>query len=239
MIMRGTTPRSLSWPGCLAMLALGLTCLPMLPVLHGQAPDKEEANKLLEEHRKILDAAREQVERSKSLLAEKKAAVDRAESQLKAAEYQARAFQEQLEHRIIIFDLAKKEQAAITAAEERQRTTAAQKCLLPKLPGQQVAKKENYHIEITLPDNNSVESNVILQKILNVLPEKVKTDRSIVIRSVAVTNPTAVERPLPPAGKSSEDRISELEKKLEKVIHELHQMRKEMKPQGGPAGPKP
>src|SRR5262249_18755522 len=46
MIMRGTTPRALSWPGCLTVLALGAFFLPLLPALQAQdTPSKAEKEK--------------------------------------------------------------------------------------------------------------------------------------------------------------------------------------------------
>ena len=45
MIMRGTTPRSLSWTGCLAVLALGVFLLPLLPAYTAQAPTRKKSRK--------------------------------------------------------------------------------------------------------------------------------------------------------------------------------------------------
>lgn len=38
MIMRGTTPRSLSWYGCLGLISLGMALLPVMPTLAQQPP---------------------------------------------------------------------------------------------------------------------------------------------------------------------------------------------------------
>ena len=88
MIMRGNTPRSLTWPGCLAVVLLGLTFLPMLPSLHGQAPSKEEASKSVDQAKKELDEAKARLEYAKAQLEVNKVHLELAAEQLKAAHAQ-------------------------------------------------------------------------------------------------------------------------------------------------------
>lgn len=198
MIMRGTTPRSLNWPGCLAVVALGMMCLPMLPVLHSQSPSTEEQKQIDEqEAEKMYQSARQN-------LAQQQERAMAAELQFKAAAAQMKAIE--LEKRL-------KHQKTLEKAMKKRRD--------------EVNKEVIYRIEITDPNDGSVNMNEIGERILNVLPEKLH--RSFFMRSFAATKPPAVEMPLPPTGKSSENRINDLEKKLEKMIHELHEMRKEMK----------
>jgi hypothetical protein len=201
MIMCGNTPRSLSWPGCLAVVALGLTLLPMLPSLHGQAADVPDVEAL-------LNGAKANVELQKAVLELKKADLAKAEADLKAAEVAHN--QARLQREVARRSAIQTRRATIEEAERK--------------------KKANYRIEITLPDDESVESNVILEKILKVVPEKLR--RGIIIRHVPATNNPVGNGPravmgLP--GTAQEQRIDDLEKKLEKVLQELHDLRKQMK----------
>jgi beta-lactamase regulating signal transducer with metallopeptidase domain len=223
MIMQGNTPRSLTWPGCLAVVALGLTILPMLPSLHGQAPRKEEARDQLEEAEKALEKAKTALERQK-------AEMDRKMSEFKAAQVRAR----------VVESVRSQAHTQIGEAE----------------------KKATFRIEITVPADENMKE--ILAKIRKALPEKLHGN--IALRPVTVNTPSGgwgeqpAARPAPPRieftapttpqhltvpvdpagvhsrGASSEKRINELEKKLEKVLRELQEMRKQMKqPRGGPA----
>ncbi len=92
MILRGTTPRALSWPGCLAVLAVGAFFLPLLPAVQAQAPSKEEADKkaIIREAdgqigQKQLDEAKKQLEAAEAELQQKKAMLEKARADLKAA----------------------------------------------------------------------------------------------------------------------------------------------------------
>lgn len=231
MIMRGNTPRSLTWPGCLAIITLGLTVLPMLPSLHGQDPSKEEASKSTEDAQKEFQKAKAALERQKALLDQQKAILDLAAKRLAEAkekadeqkkvqlgqQFQLQQFQEPIEIRY--FDL---------------HTEAAKK------------KKAAYRIVITLSPDEQLNPKEVAEKIRKILPEKLRG--SVVLRPVDESQafeyrlvvpkmhqaPAAVElrdwKAVPSgAGSSPDKRINELEKKLEKVLQELHELRKQMK----------
>ena len=83
MIMQGNTPRSLTWPGCLAVVALGLTLLPMMPSLHGQTPRKEEASKSIEQAEKALEQAKAALEYQRAVVEAKKAELEHAKQRLR------------------------------------------------------------------------------------------------------------------------------------------------------------
>jgi beta-lactamase regulating signal transducer with metallopeptidase domain len=91
MILRGTTPRALSWPGCLAVLAVGAFFLPLLPAVQAQPPDKEEVEKKITRDldvqidQKQLDEAKKQLEAAEAQLQQKKAMLEQARANLKAA----------------------------------------------------------------------------------------------------------------------------------------------------------
>ena len=92
MILRGTTPRALSWPGCLAVLAVGAFFLPLLPAVQAQAPSKEEAEKKtvtsdldVQIDQKQLDDATKQLAEAEAQLKMKQAMLEQARANLKAA----------------------------------------------------------------------------------------------------------------------------------------------------------
>ncbi len=235
MIMRGTTPRALSWPGCLAVVVLGLTFLPMLPALHGQPPSKEE------------DTAKTEVEEAKARLAAAEAKVEAVKQKnivqlmkqynelLKEGKYA-----EAVNIAVRLQELDPENPmiaAAINQAIMLRRASSSKelmKALTISSPGR-VEKKATYRIEITVPVEASMNDNEILERIKKALPEKLR--REIVIRRVLVPENSLVTKP---PQSESEKRINDLEKKLEKVLHELHELRKQMKePRSGSSGTKP
>jgi beta-lactamase regulating signal transducer with metallopeptidase domain len=208
MIMQGNTPRSLTWPGCLAIVALGLMCLPMLPSLHGEPPGKKQPQEQLEEAEKALEKAKAALEHQKAELAQKAKGYATAQQQVKS---------------VVVFKA-----------------------------------KGGYHIDITLPADESVDPNDIVAKIRKALPENLRD--KVVLRPISEmgelvyvipTAPPGISAILsvpPPPGqpglpnpavppsnanvplsKSSEKRINELEKKLKEMLRELHELQKQLK----------
>ncbi len=232
MIMQGNTPRSLTWPGCLAVVALGLTLLPMMPSLHGQTPRKEEASKSIEQAEKALEQAKAALEYQRAVVEAKKAELEHAKQRLRDETHEQ------------VLELKK--------AEEGQARIM------------RVVRIAAYRIEITLPADGSVNQKEIVEKIRTVLPEKLRskvvlrpvpaTAYRVEIGQEAPSNvPTVTQPPRPQSVQrsqsqialgpkdmkvrppaSSEKRINDLEKKLEKVIHELYELRKQI---GNPASP--
>lgn len=252
MIMQENTPRSLTWPGCLAVVALGLAVLPMLPSLHGEPPSKDEAGKEIQEAEKALEKAKVALEHQKIELKMKLKEHVKAEQQL-ATESARKAL-------------------------DRQRTVPFQ----PPMVVEDTEKAAyRIEIELSAEDSEKASDvNDLVEEIRKVLPAKSRN--KVVLRPVPVytmiqitpqpnraappspppprvpqpsTNlPAAPRLPQPgrmvtrlavppaspnaPASKSSEKRINDLEKKLEKVLRELQELRKQMKPpRGGTAAP--
>jgi hypothetical protein len=239
MIMRGTTPRALSWPGCLAVLALGAFFLPLLPALQAQdSPSKEEKEKKAIVIRLDGQIAQAEVEQSKAELQaleadlkRKMAEVAQAQARLKAAAAKAQAQEKE------------------KAAKELYRKD------IKKAQDVFDAKKPMIRIEILVPAGKDVDVKELLKKIEAVLPDQ-KSGRTIKVNpasgaGVELTQPKVhilknvpvqtylyrkVGEPVGPQDK----RINDLEKKLEKVLHELDNLRKEMKqPRPGPSGAAP
>jgi beta-lactamase regulating signal transducer with metallopeptidase domain len=254
MIMRGTTPRALSWPGCLVMLALGVFFLPMLPALQAQAPDKENTDNKTDKQKTEADMkakVRAEVEQAQ-------AALKQAQAALEAARARADKARAELEQREALQESVKEKLRAVTAAralKEFQKTP----------PSDDKRKPEMVRIEIVV---NAEGLNVeeLSKKLAKLLPDgkahisiqgvggKVLIDhgtgrieyyRAKPVDPAPQTAPPLPRRPgersaipLPP-GPPQDKRINDLEKKLEKVLQELQELRKQMKePRSGrpPAG---
>jgi beta-lactamase regulating signal transducer with metallopeptidase domain len=88
MIMRGTTPRALTWPGCLAVLGLGVLLLPLLPAW-GQAQDTGQDKKEVIAvfggrggAASDLEKAKAELDRAQAELRKKQAELEKARARL-------------------------------------------------------------------------------------------------------------------------------------------------------------
>lgn len=229
MIMQGNTPRSLTWPGCLAVIALGLMLLPMMPSLHGQAPGREDALKPVEKAARDLERAKAELEKAKAVLEAEMARLEKQKADVAQAEAQLKKATAQRIYQQTIRTAKLREDGAIVELRKG------------KAEGE---KKATYHIEITFTPEGSVNTKEIVEKIKKALPENLRGSVAVHVgiavektsdaTAIRLTPPGSGVRvlvpqpPPPPRSKSSDKRINELEKKLEKVIHELHELRKEM-----------
>ncbi|MFL5243041.1 MAG: M56 family metallopeptidase [Gemmataceae bacterium] len=98
MIMRGTTPRGLSWCGVLAVVGLAALLLPALPKLEAQndpfGGDEQEQRAREEQANKAradLEAAKAQVEQARAQLKQAQAQADQARKQAAQQSQKARA----------------------------------------------------------------------------------------------------------------------------------------------------
>ncbi|HEY7426255.1 MAG TPA: M56 family metallopeptidase [Gemmataceae bacterium] len=246
MIMRGTTPRALSWPGCLTVLAVGAFFLPLLPALQAQEPSKEDVKKqLLDElnAQSKLDSARGDIEKLEAMLKAKMAEVEAAKAALQAAAKDLQSHQQKL-------DALKHAQAKIYY-QGRLITPPGRDSKGSDL------KEKQVRIEIVL-NAEGVNVKELAKKIESVLPKNARVRIESLAAGVdpgklkgvaplqyyekgAAAGPynmlykvlpgpqPPVAIPAPPPPPSQDKRINELEKKLEKVLHELHEMRKQMK----------
>jgi predicted metal-dependent hydrolase len=247
MIMQGNTPRSLTWPGCLAVVALGLTILPMLPSLHGEPPAKEEEREQIEEAEKALEKAKQVLERQMADLEKKINKL--AEAEQRRANESVRKALAQLENKLPQ-KINKAEKKAAYRIEIMLSTDENMK------PNDIVEK-----IRKVLPEK--LHSKVVLRPVpvtqqwhIHIDPPAVSVAPPSPPRPPSPPQTTALPQPAPPAqpgyyrpavapgnlivplSKSSEKRINDLEKKLEKVLRELQELRKQMKqPHGGTASP--
>jgi beta-lactamase regulating signal transducer with metallopeptidase domain len=227
MIMRGNTPRSLTWPGCLAVVALGLTCLPMLPSLHGQQLSQQEFGKFVadeQDAKSVLDKATADLELQKARLEQQRANLAAAEAELKKAiaamENQKKVQQAKLQR-----------QEAILSLAQLSKQKAGDK--IPKITVEIVVNADAAHADVA----------ELLNKLRKTLPENVRIHISTTeVRNFGVTPkkapPTprfqAPKPPVPPKPAKSpaggqEQRINELEQRMEKMLRELQELRKQMK----------
>jgi beta-lactamase regulating signal transducer with metallopeptidase domain len=254
MIMRGTTPRALSWPGCLVVLATGAFFLPLLPALQAQTPSKEEIKK--ERIRIVLDGDLKQVDLDKA-----KADLAAAEAALKAQMAQVEKAKAQLKAQMAKLEALRRDQLKATYGKDvdviyRKVVISDDKAKKDVL-FREVGKNPVIRIEIIAsPDMKKDDLKDLLKKIESLVPQK----RGRVILRVDSADPKVpvklppreyrkipvVEKPVPddlgyyppakaivvkkpPQNAPADKRISELESKLEKVLLELQQLRKEMK----------
>jgi beta-lactamase regulating signal transducer with metallopeptidase domain len=267
MIMRGTTPRALSWPGCLAVLAVGALFLPLLPALHAQTPGKEAPREdviviQVDEEAQVAD-----LEKAKAGLAQQ----ERELKQLMSAVVQAQVNLEAAKARL------RESQAKLEAARRGQVKARIDKEIILEhkkgvIVGDKVKnpagvgegeRKGIIRIEIIAsPEMKSDEVKEILKKLESILPKEHAAIHLRVaeeatrnqLRVYPVTEPVIryvpqikigsdKEKPLTvekkPAGSTQEKRINELEMKLEKVLKELHELRKQMKDSQSGQAPAP
>jgi beta-lactamase regulating signal transducer with metallopeptidase domain len=248
MIMCGTTPRALSWPGCLVMLVLGAFFLPLLPALQAQDPNKEDIKKQLLDEQNAkgkLDAARADLQKLEATLKAKMAEVAAAKAALQAAAEDLKSHQAKL-------DSLKRAQGNPVPRNYQKRIISSSQ----GNPKESDLKEKQVRIEIIV---NAEGLNVeeLSEKLAKLLPDgkarisiqgaggKVLIDhgtgrieyyRTKPVDPAAKVTPAPKPQkpgerstmPLPPAP-PQDKRINDLEKKLEKVLQELQELRKQMK----------
>jgi beta-lactamase regulating signal transducer with metallopeptidase domain len=238
MIMQGNTPRSLTWPGCLAVVTLGLTILPMLPSLHGEPPRKEEPREQIQEAEKEIEKAEEALKRQKDELNQK------VKDLIKAQQRLADESDRKAKSLLLLQDKElQKRQAEKNAAYRIEIILSVDESVNPK---EIVAK-----IRKALPEE--LRNKVVLRPVLGMQQFRIHIDPPGVLvaptspprppappQTATLPQPTAGQpdysrppvppgRPNVPLSKSSEKRINDLEKKLEKVLRELQELRQQMK----------
>lgn len=255
MIMQGNTPRSLTWPGCLAVVTLGLTFLPMLPSLHGEPPTKEEVREQIQQAERELDRAKEALDRQKEVLDRQKEVLNRQKAELRTK----------------VKELAKSEQQRATETKRKDLVQLREHRDLVVIGD---GKKGTSSIVITISADPGIKANQlndIIEQIRKSLPEKLHANINLQVgpesgfrfrMTPGVAPPAPAARPVPgatpappgppappsppaargraarsvppgnpnvPMSKASEKRIDNLEKRLDKMLDELHELRKQLK----------
>jgi len=224
MIMCGTTPRALTWRGTLAVLALGLLALPLLPTL-ARAQTKETQDDL----ERQLAQARAELIRAQAA-AEAQGDLDTARAELEALKVDLKMKQarlKQLEERI----------AALGAGRGARTGSSARSDYSAKEPGP--AKKAV--IEIVLRKVGDKWEVVQANKVGLRYRVEEKGDTLHLVPAepppLPGTKPLPPLPPQPPADprfKAEQDaRIENLERQLKKLLMEIEMLRKEMKSRPG------
>jgi hypothetical protein len=213
MIMRGTTPRTLSWRGVLVVCGLGAFLLPLLPALV-QAQDKKE----VAEEPRAAAAGDDYLE----MVAELEAALAADPNQEELQKLKA-----QLEQKV----------QEIRETEAKMR--AVREALRQLERGKTSAADSKATIRLLVHANKGgVAEEIILRqadgKWVVVDPKTVKGEKLHTI-SVTAGSSDRVYRLTTATGKTTttdpaKARIDELERKLEKVMKLMEQMRQQMQP---------
>ena len=253
MIMGGTTPRSLSWPGCLAVLCLA-AFLPMLPA---QPPSEDAIEIQKDDGKSQLDKEKAELEKLEADLQKKIAEIAKRKASLKAAaETHARV-------KVVpnVKGWVAGQQIRVIADGDNIKIITADEDGKAKVGD---GKKTMLRLVIVVEDE--VNPKDLIKKLNSILPKgsTIQMDEQIHIQrqphlkvgevivprihELKLQVPSVVGQPLKapgglPAGpgKGQDQRINELEKKLEKVLQELQEMRKQMRqpPRGAGAARPP
>lgn len=233
MIMQGNTPRSLTWPGCLAVIALGLMLLPMMPSLHGEPPRKDDARKSVEQAEKALEQAKAALEHQRAVLEAKKAEFKHAEQRLRDEAHEQ------------VLELRKTEEGQAQIIRVERKGAYRIEITLPT-DGSVNQKEIVEKIRKVLPEE--LRSKVVLRPVpatayrVQIRGEEPRASATQPPRPPSPPQPRSAPRVRPPVTlgpkdidinvrrpRSSEKRIDDLEKMLEKVLDELHELRKRIK----------
>jgi hypothetical protein len=266
MIMRGSTPRALSWPGCLTVLAVGAFFLPLLPALHAQAPGKEAPREdviviQVDEEAQVadLDKASADLAQQEAQLKKQMAAVEQAKANLEIAKARLRESQAKLE--AVRRGQVKARIDKEIILEHKLGVIVGDKVKNPAGAGEG-QRKGSIRIEIIAsPEMKSDELKELLKKLESVLPKEhaaihLRVAEEATNNQLRIHTAAPVIRYVPqiqigsdkdkaataekkPAGSTQEKRINELEMKLEKVLKELHELRKQMKDSQSGQAPAP
>jgi beta-lactamase regulating signal transducer with metallopeptidase domain len=223
MIMRGTTPRKLSGAGLVTMLGLGAFLLPMLPS-RAQQPrfDEQRVERDEDEKAQKRDRDREQAEREKQ-------AAERAEQQAK--EQEGRAEQQRRDA-----ELRSAEQQLNRAKSEVERFAS---------------RVQRMQQELESANKRLVEAKKQLENRQKQLARRAEEARSRAATSsrTSTTETRSEERrseprtPEPPrrAGRAAsgdqEQRLRDVERKLDSLLREIQTLRRDMRrPRSGGGG---
>ncbi len=233
MIMQGNTPRSLTWPGCLAVIALGLTFLPMLPSLHGEPLRDDDEREEIKDAKKEIEKAKADLEREMAELAKRINELARTEQKLATESVRKALVQvEKAKPRIgsVVSNATIRIEITLPADEKmdpneviKEIRKALPEGLRNKVAVRSLPVTQQLHIQIAPPGAPAATTPV---------PPQPPRPAGPNFRTPATTRGDTSA----PLSKSSEKRINDLEKKLERVLEELHELRKQMKqPHGGGA----
>jgi bla regulator protein blaR1 len=203
MIMSGTTPRSLTWRGMVAVTALGLFALPFLPTLvNAQTQEAQQAFRLILDETQAEDANKAQAELERA-----RAELAKAQAELKLKQAQVQALEARL--------------AAMKGDKVDPRQLKIQRLEHGDVPEEIALRIDGQHLRrhVQAAEHGDVPMDIVLRKV---------GDKWVVVQAV----PPQPQRPgagpnAPPP--SPEGRLENLEQQLKQIMQELESLRKEMK----------
>jgi hypothetical protein len=211
MIMRGSTPRALTWSGLLAVAGFGIVLLPVLPTW-AQTPSEDKisyrlaVDNLIEQQKAQAEAQKAQAESAaqKAALAKAKMEFEQAQAQLKEA------------------------QANLKQAAERLALVSGKAKLGPSQMTITIRTPDGKTETITVPTDVKIipeQARVILNK----LGERGANEFRVKVldESPAPKKPGAA--PEPPKKTPPEARNQDLEKRLDRLMQEIESLRKELR----------
>ena len=235
MIMSGSIPRTLSWRGTFAMLALGLFALPLLPILaHAQTPEAQDKLKAELLKARVTLAAQQDAAQTQAELEQARAIL--AKLQAEVAATQARI--KEIEARLAAPKGAKDPEVAkgkVIVMRVHDGQKGPTEIIL-----RQVGDKWEVVQPPTKPQGNMTFRLVLEDGVARILPVDPTAKGEPKPQTTPYFIPT---KPAPAPVKPGQDgRLEKLELQLQQIMKELEALRKEMKqpgkPGGGP-GPKP
>jgi chaperonin cofactor prefoldin len=235
MIMRGTTPRTLSWRGMVLVFGLGAFLLPLLPAFlpsFARAQDKGADDKAIELRGRLIelknalgDASDGQPESAD--LAKLKAQLEMKLKEIQDTEAKIRAIREQL-----------REVGGVGREEPRDRVAYRLRLETAKggEPQEIILRKSGGKWEVVDPKSvagHDVETIVVPSRLHMAGVGDIWRQGGVVTRDGKRVVLPAEAVPVLPARVDADRRIDELEKKLEKILQRIEQMQKELKGSGG------
>jgi beta-lactamase regulating signal transducer with metallopeptidase domain len=279
MIMRGTTPRSLTWGGVLTVLTLAVLLLPVLPTW-AQRPQEKEEEEGKRAFRIAVLADDEDVQKAQANLQRLQADLEKKAAEIAAAKEKLKAAADQLKKAMM-----EKEKAHAAAEKERKVKILAEveKGKGDKAKTAEARAERVIRIEVVVPtDAKGLDVKKLTQEIqkavqgvgkinVHVETEQPGQRRTRVFESkvesgdhkgVIIVKPEGGEKPgsvqfrLAPStvkpgekgpaakpgseagakGKAEDARIEKLERRLDELIRELNQIRRDMRRSGSGAG---
>ncbi|HZT78743.1 MAG TPA: hypothetical protein VFA26_00855, partial [Gemmataceae bacterium] len=217
MIMRGTTPRDLTWGGFLALLVAGALLLPILPIWAQDAPPAAPKPEKPRERRAEPDrpdkarAAEADRERAEAELKRARAEVERARAQLAQAEATLRAIMSRLAT-----------EGKRPEGQGKRPEGQGKKLILLIQDG-----KETRRIELPSEELPSefLKRVLVLSKGAERVPGEFGKKLELKIRGVAPDKK--------PGGADTERRLEELERRLKELLRDVDQLRGQMRPRDG------
>ncbi len=223
MIMQEKTPRSLTWAGCVAVLALGLL-LPLAPILGQEAPkkaknsqsDKDGRDQQIEALKRAIQILEEQ-KRVEKQVGDLKKADEELSNAAKAAEV-TKKLKEVKEGQVLVNALTKEVEANRKALKASEAKLEAAKQRLDKLTGK---GKQSNRIEFQFVDPS--ERDV---RFLDTLILQNNVDPLIIPQENLIYPPTnTLHRP------AGQDKKGELEQKVDKLLKEVEELKRELQKQ--------